>query len=162
MNLLFSYFIYLGVPIVNKKITISVWRPLIQKLKNKIQTWSNTWLNIVGKVVLIKSIISSYPIFCCTIFLSTKSVINTFNMEIMKFLWQGGKTQGRKFNLFKWDTVLEEKSNRGLGIRDLGKMNNSFRQKMVSRMISGGKEWWKDALRKKYIKRKNSKFLDSP
>ena len=83
-------------------------------------------------------------------------------MEIRKFLWKGGKTQGRKFNLFKWDAVLEEKSNRGLGIRDLGKMINSFTQKMVWRMISEGKEWWKEELRKKYIKRKNSKFLDSP
>ena len=92
-------------------------------------------------MVLIKSIISSYLIFSYAIFLAPKSVINTFNMEIRKFLWKGGKTQGRNFNLFKWDAVLEEKSNRGLGIRDLGKMNNSFRQKMVWRMISGGKEW---------------------
>ena len=72
-------------------------------------------------MVLIKSILSSYTIFSCAIFVAPKTVIRSFNMEIRKFLWQGGKTQGRKFNLVKWEVVIENKNSGGLGIRDLGK-----------------------------------------
>ena len=61
-------------------------------------------------------------------------------MEIKNFLWKGGKTQGRKFNLVNWEAVIENKNSGGLGIRDLGKMNQAMGAKMVWRMILGGKE----------------------
>ena len=102
VNLQCTSFIYLGVPIINKKSTIAIWRHLIQKMKKKIQLWSNSWLNLAGKVVLINSILSSYPIFSCAIFAAPKEVIRSFNMEITNFLWPGGKTQGINFNLVKW------------------------------------------------------------
>ena len=107
VNLQWTSFIYVGVPIVNRKCKALDWSPLIQKLKNRIQDWSTIWLNLVGKVVLIKSILSSYPTFSCTIFLAPKSVINVLSIEIGKFLWQGGKT-GEKFNVENLDTVLED------------------------------------------------------
>ena len=77
-------------------------------------------------------------------------------------MWQGGKTQGRKFNLVKWEAVLEEKSNGGLGIKDLGRMNQAQGAKLVWRIITGSKDWWIEAIRKKYIKRKKSRLLDLP
>ena len=131
-------------------------------MKKKIQALSNTWINLAGKVVLINSILSSYAIFSCAFFLTTKGVINTFNMEIMKFLWKGGNTQGRKFNLVKWEVVLEEKRNGGLIIRDVGRMNKALGGELVWRMISREKDWWIKEIRKQYIKRKKSKLLDLP
>ena len=41
----------------------------------------------------------------------------------------------------KWEAVIENKNSGGLGIRDLGRMNQALGVKMVWRMISGGKEW---------------------
>ena len=42
-------------------------------------------------MVLIKSILSLYPIFSCAIFADTKEVIRSFNMEIRSFsLFVGG------------------------------------------------------------------------
>ena len=131
-------------------------------MKNTIKLWSNSWLNLAGRVVLIKSILSSYPIFSCEILADTKAFIRSFNMEIRKFLWQGGKTQGRKFNLVNWEAVIENKNNGGLGIRDQGKVNQALGAKLVWRMIEGGKEWWIEAISRKYIKRKKSKILDLP
>ena len=48
---------------------------------------------------------------------------------------------------------MEDKCNRGLGIRDLGKRNNALGEKMVWRMVTREKEWWKEVIRKKYIKK---------
>ena len=61
--------------------------------------------------------------------------------------------QGIKFNLVNWEDVTKNKNNGGLGIRDQGKMNQALGEKLVWRMIVGGKEWWIEAIRKKiYIK----------
>ena len=149
-------------PIVNQKSSISVWGPLIQKVKNKIHTWSKSWLNLARKVVLIKSNLSSFPIFSCALRLAPKEDINSLSIEIRKILWEGGKTQGRKFNLVKWESAIEHKSRGELRIRDLGKMNNALGDKLVWMMIFGRKEWWVEAMRRKYIKKNNTKCLETP
>ena len=61
-----------------------------------------------------------------------------------------------------WEGVIENKNNGGLGIRDQGKVNQALGAKLVWRMIAGGKEWWIEAIRRKYIKRKKSRILDLP
>ena len=50
---------------------------------------------------------------------------------------------------------MEDKCNRGLGIRDPGKMNSTLGEKKVWRMVTGEKEWWKEVIRNKYIKKKH-------
>ena len=72
-----------------------------------------------SKLILKKSILYSYPMYTCAISLAPILVINILSIEIKKLLWQGGKAQGKKYNLVKWDSVMEERHNGGLGIRDL-------------------------------------------
>ena len=83
-------------------------------------------------------------------------------MEIRKFLWKGEKTQGRKLNLVKWEAIIEDKNSGGIGTRDLGRMNQSLGEKLVWRMIIGGKDWWIEAIRRQYIKRKKSRIMGLP
>ena len=83
-------------------------------------------------------------------------------MEIRKLLWKGGKTQGRKLNLVKWEAIIEDKNSGGIGIRDLGILNQALGEKLVWRMITWRKDSWIEAIRRKYIKRKKSRILDHP
>ena len=92
--------------------------------------------------------------------LAPKKVISSICKEIRKFLWQGGKTQTKKFHLVKWDTIKRAKSQGGLGIRDLGLMSKAMGDKLIWKLITGKKEWWKEVLRKKYIRKPRSKMLD--
>ena len=64
--------------------------------------------------------------------------------------------------MVKWESVIEDKCKGGLEIRDLGKMNTALGAKLVWRMILGGKEWWVESIRRKHIKKKNSKCLEAP
>ena len=93
--------------------------------------------------------------------LAPKSVINSICKEIRKFLWQGGKVQTKKFHLVKWDTVKRAKSHGGLSIRDPEQMSKAMGAKLIWRLVTGRKEWWKEVIRKKYIRRPRSKMLDS-
>ena len=56
-------FEYLGVPIFKTALKSSSWLPIIDKIKNRISTWGANWLNPAGKVVLIKAVLSSIPIY---------------------------------------------------------------------------------------------------
>ena len=86
------------------------------------------------------------------IFLAPKYIVNHISIKLRKILWQGGKTQGKNFNLVNWNKIMEEKTKGELGIKDLGIMNKAFGAKLVWRFISGEKYWWKEVPRKKYIK----------
>ena len=151
----------MGIPIVKKTFSSAMWAPVIQKIKNKIHSLGSKWLNIAGKITLIHSILSSYPIYSSSMILSPKSVINNICKEIRKLLWQGGKVQRKKFHLIKWDIVKRSKSKGGLGIKDMEQMNKALGAKLIWSLVTGRKEWWKEVIRKKYIKRPRTKILNS-
>ena len=109
----------------------TIWNPVLQKIKNKVQSWGMRWLSLVGSAILIKSVLSSYPIFTSAMFLAPKAVMNNINIEIRKFLWEGGKTQSKKFHLVNSTTIKDAKSKGGLGLRDPRRMNIAMGAKLV-------------------------------
>ena len=76
-------------------------------------------LNVAGKITLVQSIMSSYPVYISSMILAPKMITNIISMDIRKFLWQGGKIQNKNDHLVKWDVVKAPKLKGGLGIRDL-------------------------------------------
>ena len=103
-----------------------MWRPVIQKIKNKVLSLGTRWLNIAGKATLILSILSAYTIYISSMVLAPKKITNNISMEIRKSLWQGGKVQSKKFHLIKWDVVKAPNLNGGLGIRNPEQMNKAL------------------------------------
>ena len=64
--------------------------------------------------------------------------------EIRKFLWQGGKSNGsKKFHLVNWDVVCSPKNCGGVGTRDPTVMNLALGVKILWRIVSREKVWWK-------------------
>ena len=98
VNIDWTSFLHLGITISKRSSNSQSWNFIIQKIKKKLQAWGARWLNLAGKSTLIKSILSSYPIFLFTIFLAPKSIQNDISKELRKFMWQGGKTLGKTFN----------------------------------------------------------------
>lgn len=70
---------YLGVPLITKKISIQDCKPLIDKVRNKVNDWRNKALSYAGRLQLIASVLSSMQIFWASVFLLPKSVINDIN-----------------------------------------------------------------------------------
>ena len=62
--------------------------------------------------------------------------------------------------MVKWDIVKCAKSQGGLGIRNPELVSKAMGAKLIWRLITGRKEWWKEVIRKKYIKNSRSKMLD--
>ena len=68
-------FIYLGIPICKTKIKSANWETILDKIKIKIQSWSANWLNLAGKIILIKDVLNSMPIYHSSILLASGLVI---------------------------------------------------------------------------------------
>ena len=54
---------YLGALIFKSKPKKSDWSPLIEKVKKIIWACGATWLNLAGKLILIKSILKTFPLY---------------------------------------------------------------------------------------------------
>ena len=92
-------FKYLEVPIFKSKPKSSHWFPLLDKIKARIQAWGAAWLNLARKLVLIKSILTSIPIYQSSILLAPSGVINKIESLLRRFLWKGGKHSENKLPL---------------------------------------------------------------
>jgi hypothetical protein len=142
-------FIYLRIPIFKVHSKVAHWLPMVDKLKNKIQVWGANWLNKAGKVVLMNSVITSLPIYQCSVLLAPKTITNKIDELLRRFLWEGGKNCERKLHLVKWDKVKKPKMEGGLSIRDVAIHNLAMGGKILWNMITGKRTWSKQILMKK-------------
>jgi hypothetical protein len=134
----------------------------VDKLKIKIQAWGENWLTRAGKPVLMNSVISSLPIYQCSVLLAPKTITNKIDEILHRFLWEGGKNCERKLHLVNWDRVKKPKSEGGLSIRDVAVHNLAMGGKFLWRMINGKRTWSKQILRKKYFRGDRDRCLERP
>ena len=79
-------FNYLGVPIFKSKPKSSAWSPIVEKIKRKITGWGAIWLNLAGKVVLIKVVLNNYMLYQCSLLLAPVNIINQIEGLMRTFL----------------------------------------------------------------------------
>lgn len=96
-------FTYLGVSIFKTTSNSANWNPIIDKLKAKIQKWGADWLTLAGKLVLLKSVLYTIPIYQSSILLAPNKVIGKIESLCKKFMWEGGKGNLKKLHLVSWD-----------------------------------------------------------
>ena len=89
------------------------------------------WLNLVEKVVLIKSILASFLIYISAMFIAPKYVINNISIELKKIICQGAKNKSKKIHMVNWATIKEDKAKGALGLRYLGLLNKALGAKIV-------------------------------
>ncbi|GJV20379.1 RNA-directed DNA polymerase, eukaryota, reverse transcriptase zinc-binding domain protein [Tanacetum coccineum] len=66
---------YLGIPLITKQISINDCKPLVNKVKTKINDWKNKSLSYAGRVQLIESVLNSMQNYWASVFLLLKQVI---------------------------------------------------------------------------------------
>lgn len=61
------------------------------------------WLNLVGRVKLIKALLSALLIYQYAITMAPTSVHKKMELITRSFLWQGGKHDNKKSSRVKWE-----------------------------------------------------------
>ena len=130
-------FKYLGIPIFKVAPRVAHWLPLLDKLKLWIHAWGATWLNLEWKVVLLKSVLTSLPIYQNSILLAPKSITIKIDTLLRRFLWEGRRKNERKLHLVSWDKIKKPSLEEGLHIRDMATQNFAMGAKLLWNLISG-------------------------
>jgi hypothetical protein len=79
------------------------WGWLLKKFEKRLDHWCNRWLTLGGRLVLIKAVLISQPVFWMSLAPIPSSILNRLCQLIYSFLWSGGKVK-KHFHLCNWDS----------------------------------------------------------
>ncbi|XP_074315635.1 uncharacterized protein LOC141651839 [Silene latifolia] len=109
---------YLGIPLGSNPNKISTWDPVVDKVEKRLVSWKIELISKAGRVILIKSVLNSLPLFYMSIFQIPKGVLNQIINLQRRFYW--GNNIGRDVvPLINWNIIQLPKEMGGVGIGDL-------------------------------------------
>ncbi|XP_071728393.1 uncharacterized protein [Rutidosis leptorrhynchoides] len=125
-------FTYLGLPIGSKMSKLEDWEPVIEKFKCRLANWKMRLMSFGGRLVLIKSVLSSLPLYYFSLFRAPPCVLKLLESVRRSFFW-GGADSGSKIHWVKWESVISPYEVGGLNIGSLKSKNLALL----------GKWWWR-------------------
>lgn len=121
---------YLEVPLFIGATKCEFWEDIISKCNPKFANWKNKWLSQVGRIIIIKSILSTLPIYAMSCFKLTPRVIDALESFMKKFLWEGAK-EDKHILLIHWNTTCLAKENGGARLRHMEFQNLALWMKLT-------------------------------
>ena len=123
---------YLGMPLGTSFKTASIWNPNFKKMEKKLSRWKHLCLSKGGRLMLLKSTLSSLLMYVLCFFTIPKFVAARLEIIQRNFLW--GSSEGSfKYPLVAWEKVCLPIEMGGLGIRSVV----SFNQALLGKWLWG-------------------------
>ncbi|XP_016168620.1 uncharacterized protein LOC107611179 [Arachis ipaensis] len=88
---------YLGISLGANPRLVKTWKPIIDKVEEKLSLWKAKVLNKAGKLVLIKSVLNSLPVYYLSLFKMPKVVAEKLISLQRRGLW-----------ILGWEEILPE------------------------------------------------------
>ena len=107
---------YLGLPLMHRKLRISEYDPLLNKLAGTFRAWAVKMLSYAGRLHLLSSVINGTVIFWMSAFILPKGCVKKIESMCAKFLWKGSIDEKASAKV-AWNTACLPKSEGGLGLR---------------------------------------------
>jgi hypothetical protein len=116
---------YLGMPIDEKRLTMSKWNPIAEKMGKKLSGWKGNMLSASDRLTLVNACLSSITLYMLSFLEAPKDFLKKADIIRKRMIWQEMEDK-KKYHLMKWDTVCLPKDCGGLGVLDLAIMNKSL------------------------------------
>jgi len=91
-------FVYLGMPIGGNARRLSFWDPLINRIKARLSGWKSKYLSLGGRLVLLKSVLSSLPVYALSFFKAPASIVSSIESFLNCFFFGGGRDDHMKIH----------------------------------------------------------------
>ncbi|XP_039119935.1 uncharacterized protein LOC120256290 [Dioscorea cayenensis subsp. rotundata] len=144
-------FKYLGILISPKRLAVSTFKPMIDKIRLQCNRWSNFNLSSAAKATLINYSLLSIPTYTLSVYTIPEVVISEITKVVRKFYWcRNGN--GKGIHNVNWKTLNEGKPEGGIGIRNLSLAKSSLMAKHVFGFLNRKDGIWVDVLSHKYGK----------
>ncbi|RVW48943.1 Transposon TX1 uncharacterized 149 kDa protein [Vitis vinifera] len=116
---------YLGLPLGAGFKEVATWDGVEERLRKRLSTWKRQYISKGSRMTLIRSTLSSMPIYCMSLSQMPRSVSSRLERIQRDFLWGGGALE-RKPHLVEWSIICSDKRKGGLGVRSLALLNKAF------------------------------------
>jgi len=83
-------FVYLGLPIGGNARRLAFWEPLLNRINSRLSSWSSKHLSFGGRLVLLKYVLSSLPIYALSFFEAPACIISSIESILNCFFFLGG------------------------------------------------------------------------
>ncbi|GMJ11562.1 hypothetical protein HRI_004825400 [Hibiscus trionum] len=133
---------YLGLPLGPKRNSRLLWEPVINKFHSHLAGWKGCNLSFSGRLILIKSVLSSLPTYFLSLFRMPSEVLTKLNGIMARFLWGGSETIS-KMHWVKWKSICRPLEMGGLGVCDLSYFNRALLGKWIFKYASDKDSSWK-------------------
>jgi mannosylglycoprotein endo-beta-mannosidase len=106
---------YLGIPLHYDNLSREDIQPLVDKILKKIAGWRGKLLSLAARATLIKTCLSSIPVYLLSFIKFPKWAIKILNTQMANCLWNVSE-DNHKIHLANWELVSMCKDYGGLGI----------------------------------------------
>ena len=140
---------YLGLPLGAKHKALGVWDLIEERCRKRLANWKIQYISKGGRATLIRSTLSSLPIYYLSLFRMPQKVCASLERIQRQFLW-GGTDHVKKISLVKWATVCIDKRKGGIGIKSYSNMNKALLSKWSWRFANDRKSLWRRVISCKF------------
>ncbi|CAN6206059.1 unnamed protein product [Urochloa humidicola] len=133
---------YLGLPLSCDKLKLSAFSPLIAKADRYLSGWQASFLNPMGRTVLVNTVIDSQLIHSMSVFLLPQGVLDAFDRRRRAFLWSGEESVSGAQCLVAWEQACLPKHLGGLSIKNIAAQNKCLLLKLLHRLHCPGESAW--------------------
>lgn len=126
---------YLGSFIDGETRSRKIFDDIHESLQKKLASWKPKLLSQASRVVLIKSVLSSIPVYHLSYFALSEKEAKKCDSIIANFFW-GNHQNPKTPHMLAWTKICQPKQNGGLGIRAFGDFNKALLGRQAWRIIS--------------------------
>ncbi|GJR33625.1 RNA-directed DNA polymerase, eukaryota, reverse transcriptase zinc-binding domain protein [Tanacetum coccineum] len=122
---------------------LSFWDDVIAKLSARLSKWKLKSLSIGGRLTLIKSVLSSLPLYYMSSFKVPKGVLSKME-SIRRNFFNSVENAEKKMSLIGWNKILASKKNGGLDVFSFFAYNRAhlFKWIWIWRFLANGASLW--------------------
>ncbi|KAJ4794364.1 RNA-directed DNA polymerase (reverse transcriptase)-related family protein [Rhynchospora pubera] len=143
---------YLGALLAQKNSPRKMGLILLDRMKAKMAGWKTNMLSHAGRLVLIKSVLASLPVYFMSFEVIPKGIIKQMNSLLAKFFW-GKVGQDRYMTFISWKKICTPIDRGGLAVKDLQCFGEALFQKLLWFLMSDDKRLWVQICKAKYYPR---------
>lgn len=121
--------LYLGLKVGIGLMGVAAWSQVLERVKERLRRWDARSISMGGRATLVKSVLSSLPLYTMSLLEMPKQVEKAFKSMQCKFFWRETEMEKRVVWV-KWEEVCKSRLKGGLGVKDLKTFNRALISKL--------------------------------
>lgn len=142
-------FMYLGLSIGGDPRRLAFWEPVVNTIKSRLSGWQSRFLSFDGRLVLLKSVLTSLLVYALSFFKAPLGIISSINSIFSNFFWAGCE-ENRKISWIAWSSITLRQEYGGLGVRKMREFNTALLGKWCWWMLVDSGGLWYRVLAARY------------